>query len=79
MISLWKEKLKMDEHTICVCNKMPHLTHELSQSLMIINAHVNGCSEPLKEKKLDLNQLPQILNKIDKHLEIMGNKIHYFR
>jgi hypothetical protein len=72
--------MKMDAQSntekTCACSKIPSLVHELNQSLTIIYAYVNGCSERLKENSLDNKVLFDIFNKINKQTEIMKDKIH---
>lgn len=60
----------------CNCSQFANFTHELTQSLMVINAYAQGSIERLKKNALEADQLKEILNKINQHIEIMGNKIH---
>lgn len=62
--------------TICYCNKLPQLSHELNQSLLIIRAYVKGCSERIKKDYLDLEQLSIALNAINEQITTMANTIH---
>ncbi len=50
--------------------------HELSQSLLVIHAYVNGCNERLKENTLDSRQLFNALRSINEQIEVIGIKIH---
>ena len=60
----------------CQCSNIPVLAHELNQSLMIIYAYVNGCTERLKDNAIDQNDLFNIFDKINKQTQIMKEKIH---
>ncbi len=60
----------------CECNKIHGFLHELSQSLLVIHAYVNGCNERVKDNTLSKEQIVDVLSKINKHAEIISNNVH---
>lgn len=61
---------------MCYCNKIPKIAHDLTQSLLIIQAYIKGCTVRLKENNLDLMALFYAFEKINEHIKIMSNKIN---
>lgn len=66
------------DNTFCQSDKMTSFLHELNQSLVVIQAYVNGCTERLEENNLSHEQLQTTLLKIKQHTELLGAKIHRF-
>lgn len=58
-------------------SKMVMFIHELSQSLLVIQAYVNGCHERIKQNNLNETQVEYVFDKIHEHTELMSNQIHF--
>ena len=61
----------------CQCHKIPAFLHELSQSVLIIHAYVNGCQARLKESTLDNKKLVEAFSVINKQTEIIVENIRH--
>lgn len=72
-----KMKTNANENENCHCNKIPAIYHELSQSLLVIYAYVNGCMERLKIDTIDKQQLTEALQKINVHTNIIAQNLQY--
>lgn len=59
----------------CCCKKIPTLSHELNQSLVILHSYTKGCNERIKKNDSDLKQLALTFEKIN--VQIMTCKIHH--
>lgn len=70
------KKIKLYKSKSCYCHKIPQVTHDISQSLLIINVYVKGCIERLKADNLDPVQLSKVFEKITKHVDLVNNKIY---
>ena len=61
--------------TQCQCSKLPILSHELTQSLMIINAYISGCNERIKKNTININEIVDVLNKMNKQVELISQRL----
>ncbi|TAL64462.1 MAG: hypothetical protein EPN84_03340 [Legionella sp.] len=71
-----KRKNKLPLQLNCSCSKIPFIAHELTQSLLVINAFATGSIERLKESSLTLEQLNMALEKVIEEVNVMSNKIN---
>ena len=61
---------------ICQCHKIPAFLHELTQSILVIHAYINGCNERLKTSTLENEHLGEAFSAISKQTEAIGFNIH---
>lgn len=64
-----------DTNKVCCCHKIPEITHELTQSLLVMYSYIKGCEERIKNDALDFKQLLNALQKMNKQVNIMAHKI----
>ncbi len=69
-------EVKFHQDATCQCSKIPTIIHELTQSLVVIQAYVNGCTERMKDNTLNHEQIAMVLGKINHHTEKISDKIY---
>jgi hypothetical protein len=68
--------VEKDNNIICQCEKIPSIVHELSQSLVVMHSYLTGCIKRIQKDNLEKELLLNQLDKTNKHLEIISQKIH---
>ena len=68
-------ELDVHENSLCTCSKIPSIIHELTQSLVVIQAYVQGCCVRMNDNTLNNEQLALVLGKISLHTQTMSNTI----
>lgn len=70
-----EKEFSSNERKICNCKNIPSIVHELSQSLVVIHSYAKGCGERLKKDNFDKEQLINHLETVNKHVQIISEKI----